>query len=175
MTAIDLLPREIKERTRRRRVRFLLALLACALVGGLVVARGELTHQVRAWEDRLARVEAERARLGRLADKKAEVGRLEQLLSQARTPSGTVLPPWGELLWFLARVTPPEVMLQELRWDGATLHLSGQAADLAAVGTVVRALEGCPYLDRVALAQVTRGEEKGFLVFTVTAAWRGSK
>lgn len=175
MTTIDLLPREIKERTRRRRVRLVLAMVAGVLIAGLVGARIELIHQVEAWEGRLARVEAERARLDRLAEKKAEVARLEQLLGQATTPTGTVIPPWGELLWFLARLTPPQVVLRELRWDGTTLHLSGQAGDLAATATLVRALEGCPYLDQVALAQVARGEQKGLLVFTVTAAWRGSR
>lgn len=171
MTTIDLLPRELKERARRRRMLFAAGLVALLVVGGLVVGRLELSRQVKAWEERRARVEAERAGLARLADKKAEIARLEKLLQEGTAPD-TRIPPWGELLWFLARVTPSQVVLRELRWDGTTLGLSGEAADLAAMAVLVRALESCPYLERVAVTEVTRGERNGPVVFAVAATWR---
>lgn len=171
MTTIDLLPRELKERTRRRRMLLGAGVVALLLLTGLVVGRLELSRQVKAWEERRARVEAERAGLARLADKKAEIARLEQLLQEGTAPRGGI-PPWGELLWFLGRVTPPQVVLRELRWDGTALSLSGEASDLAAMAVLVRALEGCPYLERVAVTQVTRGERKGPVVFAVAATWR---
>lgn len=171
MTGIDLLPRELKERARRRRMLLAVGLAAFLVVVGLVGARLELSRQVKVWEERRAGVEAERARLTRLADKKAEITRLEQLLKEGAGP-GTGIPPWGELLWFLARVTPSQVVLRELRWDGTTLSLSGEATDLAAMAVLVRALEGCPYLERVAVSQVTRGGGKGPVAFTLAASWR---
>lgn len=170
MTTIDLLPRELKERARRRRVLLAIGLAAFLVVGGLVAGRLELSRQVQVWEERRARVEAERARLARLADKKAEIARLEKLLREGTAPD-TRIPPWGELLWFLARVTPSQVVLRELRWDGTTLRLSGEASDLAAMAVLVRALEGCPYLERVAVTEVTRSE-RGPVVFAVAATWR---
>lgn len=171
MNTIDLLPREIKERAQRRRRFLLLTAVGCLLLAGLVLARVELSHQVQAWEQRMAQVEAERARLSRLAEMRAEITRLEKLLSQETTPPATV-PPWGELMWFLARVTPPQVVLRELRWDGNVLRLAGEASDLAGTAALVRALEECPYLSQVSAAEVTRTPEKGPVLFTITAAWR---
>lgn len=172
MTAIDLLPREMKERGSRRRRRLALVLAAGLVLLGTLWVRWEVALKIRFWEQELARVEAERRRLNRLVEKRAEIGRLEKLLAETTTGAGKGIHPWGELLRHLARITPPGAVWKQLTWDGKTLNFAGEARSWQELAVLARGLASCPYLTNISVSQVVRAAPGGPLTFTVSASWR---
>lgn len=159
MIRINLLPYRV-ERRRQRKIQFGIMCGVVLLIGLIVVGIGHLYNQ--------SQIEYQEARNNFLKEKTAELERqikeLEKLQKETdvllarktvvedlqSTRTGSV-----HLLDQVLKILPEEIYLKSLVQQGNVITVMGIAQTNARVSTLMRAIEGSPWLDKPTLVEIS--------------------
>lgn len=165
MPAVNLLPWR-EEQRRRRQQRFLFALCAAVLVGGIAVYAARLTVQ-GLLEDQQARNRAIRSEVELIEGQLVELTRLESRRNQLLTRMRIIVemqrsrPRAVRLFDELVEILPAGVQLVEVAQNGNRVVLVGLAESNSRVAALMRNIEVSPWLQAPRLERVETAAEGG--------------
>lgn len=161
MIRVNLLPhRELARKERRQRF---LALLGGALLLGAGIGLGVhliISGYIDAQESRNNLFKAEIAKLDKdIAEIKRLQEQIDALLARKKVIEALQSHRAETVHVFneLARLVPEGVVLKSLKQSGVKIELKGQAQSNARVSTLMRNLDGSPYLESPQLVEIKAG------------------
>ena len=165
MIRINLLPhREVRRAARQRQFNLLLG--AVALSGLAIVVLGYVTLDTRQ-KTQLERNEFMKAEIAKLDKDIADIKKLKEqtqsLLSRKQVVETLQTNRSDEvhLLDQLVRVLPEGIYLSGIKQTGSTINLQGYAQSSARVSTLMRNLDGSPWLEAPALIEIKAATVQG--------------
>lgn len=165
MIRINLLPhREVRRAARQRQFNLLLG--AVALSGLAIVVLGYVTLETRQ-KTQLERNEFMKAEIAKLDKDIADIKKLKEqtqsLLSRKQVVETLQTNRSDEvhLLDQLVRVLPEGIYLSAIKQTGSTINLQGYAQSSARVSTLMRNLDGSPWLEAPALIEIKAATVQG--------------
>lgn len=165
MIRINLLPhREVRRAARQRQFNLLLG--AVALSGLAIVVLGYVTLDARQ-KTQLERNEFMKAEIAKLDKDIADIKKLKEqtqsLLSRKQVVETLQTNRSDEvhLLDQLVRVLPEGIYLSGIKQTGSTINLQGYAQSSARVSTLMRNLDGSPWLEAPALIEIKAATVQG--------------
>lgn len=165
MIRINLLPhREVRRAARQRQFNLLLG--AVALSGLAIVVLGYVTLETRQ-KTQLERNEFMKAEIAKLDKDIADIKKLKEqtqsLLSRKQVVETLQTNRSDEvhLLDQLVRVLPEGIYLSGIKQTGSTINLQGYAQSSARVSTLMRNLDGSPWLEAPALIEIKAATVQG--------------